>query len=287
MKPQTTNPKIGLITFHSSINYGTMLQAYALQKYLIMIGYECVIIDYVTKAHEREYFPEKNCKKPKNDFTRYEKFMHFMQNKMILTEKRYHTAKELEQDFPEFDIYLTGSDQVWNLDFVYDVTPIYFLNLSQFRNRIAYGPSIGKCNPKKMCLYKKYLKEYQYIFPRENSTAQSLSKFLNKTIEAVVDPTLLLNREEWKKMVKPSKRISPYLLFYIAEDDAYSFKKAKKVAKALGGLNIVAISYEKIYKGYHVYNCTSAGPIDFLNLIFNADFVFTTSFHGSIFSIKG
>ena len=183
--------KIGLITFHSSVNYGAMLQAYSLQKYLIICGYECIIIDYVTRKHELEYLPDDSIPKPGRNAVRYAKFMHFMKTRMCLTERKYYTVESLREDFPQFDIYMSGSDQVWNLDFVGDVTPIYFLSLPQFKNRIAYGSSIGKCNPKKIYSYKKYLKNYKYIFPREKTTALYLSKILNRKIEPVVDPTLL------------------------------------------------------------------------------------------------
>lgn len=277
--------RIGLVTFHSSANYGAMLQAYALQRYLILCGYECVIIDYVTKRHIKAYLPNESSNKPKHNKERYERFMRFMKDHMILTKKRYIFMSELEKDFPIFDIYMTGSDQVWNLDFKGDVTPVYFLGMPGFKNKIAYGPSLGKCNPDKLKRMKDYLEDYRYIFPREYSTANYLSNILGKRIDHVVDPTLLLNRKEWLRFVKRNKCRSPYLLFYIAEDDDYSFKKAKQVAKALGGIDVITLSYHNIYSGYHVYNCANAGPIGFMNLVYNADFVFTTSFHGSIFSI--
>lgn len=277
--------KIGLVTFYSSVNYGAMLQAYALQRCLLSCGYECVIINYLTKAHEKEYMPDETVKKPRNDRRRYERFMRFMNQNMVLTREKYYTMKELEENFPEFDIYMTGSDQVWNLDFEEDVNLVYFLGMPGFKNRIAYGPSIGNCDPRKLCRVKNHLEKYQYIFPRENTTAEYLGKLLGRKIDAVIDPTLLLNRKEWKKLVRRKQSNVPYLFYYIAADDSYSFRMAKKVAKALGGLRIITVSYEKFYAGYHVYNCTSAGPIEFLNLIYNADFVFTTSFHGSVFSI--
>lgn len=276
--------KIGIMTFHSSVNYGTMLQAYALQRYLILCGYECVIIDYVTKSHEKEYLPDGICSIPRKNPIRYKRFMKFMKNHMILTERKYYTSKEVETNFPECDIYLTGSDQVWNVEFKDCVTPMYFLNLPQFKNRIAYGPSMGKCDLRRINNYRKYLENYEYIFPRENSVAIYLTKILNRKIDSVIDPTLLIKREQWKKFIHSSKKRKPYLLYYIAADDDYSFGKAKKVAKVLG-IEIIAISYEREYWGHRVFNCISAGPIEFLNLIYNADFVFTTSFHGSVFSI--
>lgn len=277
--------RIGLVTFHSSANYGAMLQAYALQRHLILCGYECVIINYVTKAHVKEYLPNGETKRPRNNKERYERFMRFMKNHMILTKEKYYFMSELEKNFPIFDVYMTGSDQVWNLDFKGDVTPVYFLGMPGFKNKIAYGPSIGKCNPDEIKKMKNYLEDYRYIFPREYSTAKYLSNMLGKPIDSVVDPTLLLSRKEWLRFVKRNKQRSPYLLFYIAADDDYSFKKAQKVARALGGIDVITLSYQKTYSGYHVYNCVNAGPIGFLNLVYNADFVFTTSFHGSIFSI--
>ena len=277
--------KIGLITFHSSINYGAMLQAYAMQEYLLSCDYECVLIDYVTKPHELEYLPDGKSKIPRKNSIRYQRFMKFMKNCMILTENKYYTEKELSENFPQCDIYMTGSDQVWNFNFREAVTPVYFLNLQQFKNRIAYGPSMGRCNPKKIDSYKELLEKYEYIFPRENRTAQHLSNLLGKEFKPVVDPTLLLEREHWKKFVKPSKRRKPYLLYYIAENDEYSYEMAKKVAGALDGLEIIVLSYAKVYRGRNVYNCVNAGPIGFLNLVYNAEFVFTTSFHGTVFSI--
>ena len=280
--------KVGILTFHNALNYGAVLQAYALQKTIEKLGYRCEIIDYTTKTHRNALrkATDEIQKLPENNRERKERFEAFIQKEMRLSNDKYFTERDFQQGDLQYDVYVVGSDQIWNPEFIKSgvSSKIFFLYLDKFENRIAYAPSIGIASKKKLQPYLKYIDKFDYVCTRENETAKYLSMCLNKKIEKAEDPVFLLDRRAWKKLAHKKYTGKPYLLLYIVREDNFSLKIAKKIANLLK-LKIIVINYIREYVGNGVYNCLNAGPIDFLNFIRNATVVCTSSFHATAFSI--
>ena len=195
--------KVGILTFHNALNYGAVLQAYALQKAIEKLGYKCEIIDYSTKVHRnvlRKVTDEKQ-KLPEYNLKRKERFEAFVQKEIQLSNNKYYTDRDFQKGTLQYDVYIVGSDQVWNPDFVKSgvSSKLFFLYLDEFKNRIAYAPSIGVASVKKLYPYLKYINKFDYVCTRENETAKYLSECLNKKIEKAEDPVFLLERRAWKR----------------------------------------------------------------------------------------
>lgn len=280
--------KIGLLTFHRALNYGAVLQAYALQSAVKKVGFECEIIDFVTKSHcqEEKLAAAGEKKLPALNRKRYFKFCQFINKYLHLSSTQYHTERDFIEHFPQYDSYIVGSDQVWNPDMVTRGTSskIYFLHLDGFHGKIAYAPSIGIAKEKRLQPYLKYIQDFDYLSMRENKSAQYLTSQLNRRVEQADDPVFLLERDKWKRLAVQKYITPPYVLLYLVREDEFSLKITKQIAKKLH-CRVIVINYLKEYSGYHVYNCTTAGPIEFLNLIRNAQVVCTSSFHATAFSI--
>lgn len=298
--------KIGIITFHSSNNCGSMLQSYALQKTLTSLGCENEIIDFSNKAQKHMYAL---FRKPTNvhdiiydlvTLCYYKKFkLHysdyrsFLEDKITLTDKSYENNEELKSIVPNYDVFVTGSDQVWNICCP-DADDAYYLNFVKDKPKIAYAPSFGATciaqksdNPE---LYKEYLKQMTYISIRENNGAKWIKELIGRDVPVLVDPTMLLTKEDYQKLSSEQEGISGKYIFYYAfnySDEVNAI--VKKISEELGipVYMLDAKSWVKKAKKYGFKLTKHSGPIAFLNLVMNAELVLTTSFHGTVFSILG
>lgn len=212
--------------------------------------------------------------------------------KHISLSKTYYSYQELEENPPKADIYLTGSDQVWNTIHNHGVDKAFYLGYApEDAPRYAYAASIGMSQIPTEYVEetKKLLVKYQRISVREQSNIGLLASIGIKS-EQVLDPTLLLNCTEWKKYARPLTFTEPYLLVYSVESkerDVIVGQVAQKVAK-VKGLKIYEVNYfgeNKTIPGCdkHFFHAT---PDLFLALIANASYVVVSSFHGTAFSIN-
>jgi len=295
--------KIAIITMHRIFNYGSVLQTYATQKIIENLGFQCEIIDYISPCRTKkslffEYPPNLEGKKIKKiiyycakipsfvlkDIT----FGGFIKKYIHLSRKQYITNEDLFTDPPKADIYITGSDQVWNSKYNHGIDGSYYLNfITTGARKIAFVASFGRdeLSKEEECVVKLMLKEYESISVREDSAVQILS---GMDIESIwlIDPTLQLEKKEWlslagKKLIKEKY----LLLFLLYNEDNGATEYANRVAKKKG-LKIVKLSWE--LKKTHDVDIlfTHRKPQDFLSLFANADFIVTNSFHGVAFSIN-
>ena len=295
--------KIGIVTFHRAHNYGACLQAYALQKYLIQKGYDANIIDYRNENIERpyEYFNIKrgigyNLKKLvkkviyPNTYKKYINFNNFIDTKYRKTEP-YYSIEELKKNYPKFDSYITGSDQVWNYKLTKGFDDIYFLNFGNTNTiRISYAASIGNFDNISMNLseFKNKIKKINYISVREKDTAEKLKNILNKEVFNSIDPVFLLNKQMWDDFVYDNKIEikEKYILCYAPSNDNKEYYDAINFLAYKTNLKVLFFNHsdKKNSIKYNKKSCCWAGPIEFVNLIKNAEYVVTTSFHAVAFA---
>lgn len=298
--------KIGVITLHRTVNYGSVLQAYATQYILEKLGYNVEFIDY---------YPERlhmlgMLKRIKNKNNRFKKdmilrniariiilpsylkrfyiFKKFIKKHLHLTDKIYESEEELEKDIPEADIYCTGSDQVWNVGWNEKIDYPFFLKfVPEEKKCIAYSASFGKSTLEEWEKEetKTLLQRYSYIAMREKSGVKILKDLNIDNAIHVLDPTLLLNKNDWKSLISNKYENRKYVFMYNINHnkklDEYAIKFAKSKNLPL------------IYVSYNYHDCFKKGHLkcnakveEFLSLIANAEYVLTDSFHCTAYSIN-
>ena len=293
--------KVDIITIHFGTNHGSVLQAYALSNYLNSVGCEAEIIDYVPKRYKiwnalllkkgklyplpvlLAYYPIAVIKS-----IRVRKiFERFLKKNLNLTRK-YSTSIQLRERPPKADIYISGSDQVWNNDYNGDKDNSYFLDfVGGNGKKIAYAASFGKeeiSDSEYLYKIKPMLKSFNKISVRESDALNILGKIGVESTH-VVDPVFLLSKEQWTDFANDFKTTEPYILVYVM-DGLYSelLDCAHKIKEETGN-SIYVVSFRKI-KDSRIDKCFHlANPKDFVGLINNASAVVTNSFHGTAFSV--
>ena len=304
--------KVAVITLHTVSNYGSCLQTYATQSLIEKLGYEAEIIDYwrsnnqlerqVGRAFEgntlgsfapiwRKLPAAKSLmavpvramllkrRKPFDDFRR---------ERLKLT-RPYFSAEDLDNNPPEADIYCTGSDQVWNSVWNEGFETPYYLSFApKGRERIAFSASIGResINDWEKPLMREALSKYSAISVREESALGVLEDLGINGAQLVLDPTLMLVREEWGVIATMPQRVErPYVLVYqLNEGDA--FESYVEGLKDRYGVNVVKVSYLSKQRAEYANNFVAPAVTDFLGLLLNASYVVTDSFHATAFSIN-
>lgn len=297
--------KVAVITRHAISNYGSFLQTYATQYVLRKMGYDSEIIDYIRNDEDyhniADVLVRKNSKWNINAVRRMlykitqapehqlmgRKFESFRKKYLNLS-SRYVSNEELRLNKPEADVYMTGSDQVWGQigDDLYDST--YFLDFTNETDiKAAYAGSFGKTKFTIDIIdqYKKYLNEYDYLTVREKSAVDLIKTWdINKKVDQVLDPTLLLTADEWTKLIR-KEPFNKYILIYQLHNNPQMDVYAKEVSKKMG-LPLIRITPS-------LHHCIRGGKVvflpdlgDFLAYIKNARMMVTDSFHGTAFAIN-
>lgn len=294
--------KIGLLTFHRPINYGAVLQAVALAKGLELCGVDCEIIDYINPAFEKAYpiLHKENCSSLKNliwEFMMVPKrikqkkgFDAFLKRNTNLT-KSYSKA-EMQKIEKEYDAFIVGSDQVWNLKCSGNDNT-YFLDFVKEKPKYSYAASFGDSvvEEENKGMIRNFLSSFSCISVREESGLRILEELATCEFEQSLDPTLLLNKEKWCEIVENTKRLIPekYVLIYFMVQSPDTVREVFTMANRIKeqyGYKIVVIggSIRKNRNGVTYYNATS--PEEFVTLFRDASYVLTSSFHGTAFSVN-
>ena len=299
--------KVGIITFHASHNYGSMLQAYALQQTILKLGYECEIINFRTPIQKKNYRPYfmhigwiKHLKKLGplrlivESIQKYRKFERFINEKYILSQHTYTTEEELRNANLDYDCYISGSDQIWNTS-CFDFATSYFLDFVKCGKRIAYAPSMGprpfyEIDKKFYPFIKESVAHYNTIAVREQDEATLLKQLAGITPQVVLDPTLLVNPQDWSALAGDKPLIDgDYIFIYTPWYNKYEpfFTAALKLAKRLN-LKVICSLSDNVYQWrneQHIHFYTAVGPIEFLNLVKYSKYMFCGSYHAVVFSI--
>ena len=287
--------KVGLMTWFRYNNYGTVLQAYSLQQILKKYKFNSILIDYCPRGtnkniNELSYFIDLALSKINK--TKYivnkDMFEIFINNYLNVTDKcnNYYELKMLSE---EFDAIICGSDQIWS---PYNFDANYFLSFANKNKIMSYSPSFGMSSINDIYLEKrigKLLNRFNFISVREKTGANLIKKISGKDAEVTLDPTLLLDKNEWDKII--NKKLNnelkekKYILCYFLGNSNKYYKNIIKYSQEhnLEIINIPAIGNQKFNKYSTIDNI---GPREFVTLIKNATLIFTDSFHGTIFSIN-
>lgn len=303
--------KIGLITIHRIFNYGSVLQAYALQNICTSLGFAVEIIDYIypNKSHRNNDYGKKldTCELSRKDKCKsllfkclyalplclqHKRIRCFMYNKLNLSHNSYSSPEDLQLNIEKYDIYMTGSDQIWNPRYTGGDSSFFLPFVSKEVKKIAYSSSFGISDIPKN-LYDKYaemLSSFQYISVREKSGISLVNKIAGKDAQLVLDPTLLLNEKEWGQFISKRKIKEKYILCYFLNYTFNGYPYIDDLAEHLSnltGYKLVKIARppQKLINKNTQFE-VSASPEDFISLIAHSELVLTTSFHGTAFALN-
>lgn len=298
--------KAVILTLALAENYGAVLQTYALAKILEKLGVESAVYKYddkerITKGLTRiKKIRHSVWKKIKSILTlniKSKKYNKFREEYIPFTEKTYKNNKELREEPGNYDLYIAGSDQIWNPNiFIDDFS--YFLDfVPEGKEKISYASSLGSASfdiKKDKEKISKLLNSFKYISVREESGKNIIEETTKKNVDVVLDPTLLLDKDEWFKFLSNSKeKVKKFngILCYIMPGDKKVTNAIESIAQQLHQMTKLPIlrigikEYELFKYGYNGCDIF-AGPLDFLEYFKNAEYVVTNSFHGTAFSVN-
>lgn len=305
--------KIEIITLHNINNYGSVLQTYATQEIFKTLGHEAEVIDYwrantLPKYVAKEVL-EKSTRLSKIEFIwkkskvikkilikliylrlKYSKTptSQFLKENVCLTNRRYSSFDELKKYVPAADVYVTGSDQVWNSIYNGGIDQAYYLGfISKNKPKISLASSIGRSaiSTQEKEIIKPLLSQYQAISVRESS-AVNLLESIGLEARLVLDPTLLLSGEKWRKLDNKEPLCKkPYLLIYQLNSNKRMDEYAEKLASKMNW-EIIRFGFNHSDK-YKSGRCIMHPSVQsFVNLFSNAICVITDSFHATAFSLN-
>ncbi|MBQ8361085.1 MAG: polysaccharide pyruvyl transferase family protein [Bacteroidaceae bacterium] len=317
--------KIGIVTYVKCDNYGAELQAYAMQYIFRKLGYDAELVNlekrekdltssasaiipaiinrfkvYGWKAPFKilklvgDVIERKKASKlyAEEERNKHKLFTDFFENNIAHSEKFYTLESVYTDDMP-YNVFVAGSDQIWNYMHT-DNLDVYFLMFANRFNakKISYAASISVPDiPSRLHAdYKKYLENLDSVAVRELRGKELVEKYSNKTAEVVLDPTLLVTKEEWKcNVANEIRKGEKYVLIYTLSGSFYIRDLAKSIAQRISP-NCKVINIKPNFKKEnpndgieHLYN---VGPKEWVGLLMNAAYIVTDSFHGTAFSIN-
>ena len=299
--------KVGIITWWRN-NYGSILQALALQQKLNQyndLQYE-IICQFGKKSTSVDNVFDKiksvglaeTCKRVfwkvafKALRLRNKKMQQFVDENLKVSNQQYN-EHDIADSNKYYDTYICGSDQIWNPDLVPTDSMYWLPFVEKGKNKIAYAPSFGASTvtEKQKEQIKANLSTFKAVSCRENSGARTINQIIGeKKCEAVLDPTMLIERDYWDTISEDKIYDEKYIFAYMLRGTAAQRKYIEKIARERN-LKIVSIpflDYEKIDPydlKFGDYKLWDANPAEFISAIRHAEYVFCDSFHCIVFSI--
>lgn len=291
--------KIGILTFHCAHNYGAVLQCYALQEVLKGMGHSVEIIDYRPDYLRIPYDvislrriwscnPLRLAKRIISEILslpqrilRHRKFEQFI--------NRYLNLSESTGISSDYDVYVMGSDQIWNSKITKGFDNVYFGYFSFSKGNkkyMAYAASMETESLDRATIdyMRKALNNFDAISVRETHLAYLLQPLTNKTIQVVLDPTLLADSNIWNAFIDSNSPLKErYILAYQIQSDKDTLRTAEYIARQLKAKVLILSYLPACFQSKNLYQTES--PKSFVNLIKHASCVVTRSFHGIAFSI--
>lgn len=294
-------------------NFGACLQALALQNEIEKLGYECRILAYI---EPNGYFQDDNYtifkkrirnvltnvlhyreRRGKTNYFKHHYAFYKFRNKYLKFDKDPSTGKvkyyRSLDDFSDvalrYDAFVCGSDQIWNPTFYNKNNPVYFLRFAKDKKRIAYAPSIGLSDipEKHREAFIEYVTDFDSLSVREQAGADIIQALCSRSAKVVLDPTLLAGVDFWRSILKSNYKIpfEKYIFCYIFSNTEKCSNYIKDV-QSKTNLPIVYMDVSNLdYSKTNSFCARHAGPLDFLYMLNNAEFIVTDSFHGTAFSL--
>ena len=300
--------KVGIITIHNSSNYGASLQSYALFEYIREQGVDCEIIDVHRPVNE-DYVYERNYKSFRNNpFTLKKRVRNFIRTLLRektqiftspLAEQRFNTfnaaihysrpytrLSELKKNPPIYDLYISGSDQLWNPAQPYCLEPYFLTFVPEGKKKISYATSIGITELTKLekNRFKEWLASYDAISVREKQAQQLLNSFVGKEVITVADPTFLLDVQQWKDLARYPEIRDKYIAVFLLSSNPKLIQYAIRLRQE-SGYKLIFLKQKQLQNSNNYIVDNEIGPQEFLGYLGNASLVVTDSFHGTVFSI--
>lgn len=296
---------VGIITIHNHHNYGAVLQAYALNRAVRRLGHQCKTIDCNIDPGTGRGF--KWSRHPGAQITSFynvcrsganrrydQRFRNFSKQEIPMTDTTYESLEQLITFPPQFDAYITGSDQVWRptlLDQrIGEAFHLSFVSPEKAR-LISYAPSFGVSEIQEIYSekIKRYLMRYHWLSAREKRGREIIFELSGRKAEQVLDPTLLLSADEYEEITNTSAISGEYVLVYPMElgKDQNFLNLVKKIKKRISLPLVCVLPLDFDFRWLLIADkvILDAGPKEFLGLFKYASFVCTNSFHGTVFSI--
>lgn len=315
--------KVAILTFHHAFNYGAELQCFALQYKLNALGYKAEVIynfrpmndeyQFIEDTKFKAYFNQNKKLSLRTRVNRVcagilvkisniifkervtyrkQKFYGFHdQFTKLSSDKFYNFDMLYNYNWISYSHFIVGSDQVWNYLTTYSNEPYFLTFAPKDAKKISYAASLGhsKIPAEISHKYKLWLDSFDFISVREKDGKKIIESLTNKPVAHVLDPTLLLNKDEWISSLNIKKfENDKYILIYVLIHSPYAIKLAQQISKEQN-LSIKLISHTNwsVYSFKKnievVYDC---GPREFVELFYNASFIITNSFHGTAFAIN-
>ncbi len=301
-----TLSKIGIITFHSAYNYGSVLQAFATQTFIKKLGSENEIINYRLDEQRRVYSNLRfnyGYKELIKDLSllpiygrrniRKEKFETFLFEN-IDTSDICRTPEDVRKIWDKYPTIISGSDQIWNkhsleLEHIgWNFMDPYLLK-GYHGKKISYASSIANMNDWEIKRILPEINDFALLSMREETSAKKVSNYLKRDVISVLDPTFLLTKEEWIQTLHLNRDNKKFILFYSLHGIT-KFNKIKNTLIELSKarnckiLTITPFCYIKKSKYFEPH--PEFGPHEFIESVYNSNTVITDSFHGTILSIN-
>ena len=303
---------VGIVTIHGICNFGSLLQSYATQTIVERLGYSAKIINYrypneYHLAEIRKHSPYASFKLPfwtrlrmaiynrtiaKKVRNKKVTFFKEAQKELLEQTREYPNQQSLLDNPPLFDIYLTGSDQVWNPRYMYNDST-YLLDFIHGVPKVAYSASFGTTclSEEYKNIYRPLLEEYNSISLREQSGVQMLKEICGKDAQCTCDPTLLLSGEEWAEVFHDAPLVKGeyilcYVLTYTANPYPYATTFIKHIQKHLKKKVIFLDENGMYWMDFRNKALQCYGPKEIVNLFQHASFIISSSFHGAAFSVN-
>ena len=303
MRSVIATNKINILTFYCALNYGAVLQSYALQNILLKYSDNVSILDYCPKFLLLPYMPwfkrysiiiEFNAKYIRHAFTSIIQY-YCLGYKMKLDNyqrfcKKYLRLTPLVYKDNDDSIVCLGSDQIWNPRITNWDKTYFYSNYPKGNTKvISYAASIGNdsSTEEELDFLRENIKNVDCISVREETAQCVLSSICDKPITTVLDPTLLLKSTDtaWRRLISDNK-YGRYILLYQMSDDPNTLKICRHISKLLHLKIVEVLAYPFGRKNLNFHkHITTAGPAEFVTLFAHAEYVVTSSFHGTAFSL--
>ena len=291
--------KTGLVTFYHIHHYGALFQAAATQHAVRALGSECEVVDYYVNQNNALFRKPTGIGSAAADVhtalhypalkARYDRFEAFAREHLQLSATHYETRDQLSAARGAYDVILSGSDQIWNPTIFPDkhFDPVFFGTFDDCR-KISYAPSFGvpKLPDGMDAELAGYLESYSHVSARERQGQAIIKQASGRDATVVLDPTLLLTKEEWGAMARPLPKLpEKYILCYCINKPGALAPYIDRLARETG-LPIVQLCgiRRKVHPKAHCV--LDAGPAEFLGLFAGAEYVCTNSFHGTVFATQ-